>query len=170
MNEWSCSPDPPSLPASNRGGEHDTVLFFQIMPQRPSCADCPDSEFIHSCRNYCPQPLCKKRHYLGINLLHYCIKAAQAWCREDRSKRCSIIRKKRDYWSIKAYKINPFSKHINMIDFQCIIGASEKHIDITDHDSLWPKSFLLKVCDTALKSSHPYEVFKLANQFSLLEI
>ena len=57
-----------------------------------------------------------------------------------------------------------------MIDFQCIIGASEKHTDVTDHDSLWPKSFLLKVCDTALKSSHSYEVFKLANQFSLLEI
>ena len=49
-----------------------------------------------------------------------------------------------------------------MIAFQCIIGASDKHMDIPDH-SLWPKSFLLKVCDTALKSCHPYEVFKLAN-------
>ena len=134
------------------------------MPQRPSCADCPEPEFIHPCRNCCPQPLCKNDNTWAPTYCIYCIQAAQAWCREDGSKRCSFLKKKREYFRVRAYQINPFSKQIDLIAFQCIIGANEKHLGITEHDSMWTKSFLRRVCDTALKSSHPYEVFKLANQ------
>ena len=134
---------------------------LQIMPSRPACQlfNTEVERSTHPCQKCLPVPPCGASSRWSPTYCSYCIAATKIAISEP-TVLCPQFYKLLRYWRKRAYSIDPFAKALDFFAFQCILSASLKFVPPHDAAFVWDKDLLLSVCEVAVNSDFPYQIFK----------